>query len=150
MIQIWDVAFLDLGTEHLFIFIFFKNQLDKNMNIQHKSKPEKRFTTSELHTWKRTAYKSSSSSASFFFSQLLQIHFRSWLTQTSLPFHLSTGRNAKPISSCISLIRDFNMCHPLGGEPPWHIHNTHTQTHRPILTAYSNYWPSLSHGLHLR
>lgn len=31
------------------------------------------------------------------------------------PLHLSTGRAAKPISSRISLIRDFNMCHPPGG-----------------------------------
>lgn len=67
----------------------------------------------------------------FFFSLLLQIHFRSWLTKTSLPFHLSTGRNAKPISSCISLIRDFNMCHPVGGQPLWHVHNTHTHTNTP-------------------
>lgn len=27
--------------------------------------------------------------------------------------------------------------------------HTHTQTHRPVLTAHSNYWPCLSHGLHL-
>lgn len=69
-----------------------------------------------------------SSSAFFFPHNCSRFIFRSWLTQTSLPFHLSTGRNAKPISSCISLIRDFNMCHPLGGQPPWHVHNTHKHT----------------------
>lgn len=71
------------------------------------------------------------------------------------PLHLSTGHAAKPISSCISLIRDFNMCHPPGGVggvwgglPGTHTTNT-PKTHRPVLTAYSNYRPSLSHGLHL-
>lgn len=68
------------------------------------------------------------------------------------PLHLSTGRAAKPISSRISLIRDFNMCHPpggVGGGGSGGGSLARTRPHRPVLTAYSNYRASLSHGLHL-
>lgn len=68
------------------------------------------------------------------FFVFLQIHFR--LTQTSFLFHLSAGHNAKPISSCISLIRDYVPPSRRGAS----LAHTH-KTHRPVLTAYSNYCP---------
>lgn len=71
--------------------------------------------------------------------------FPSCLSQVKLdpeqPLHLSTGHTAKPISSCISLIRDFNMCHPPGGVggglegAPWHAHNRHTENTPPCLDS---------------
>lgn len=100
----------------------FWKSLGKYINIHCKSNPVEQLKP-HFYIEGIQHYKSS------FFFLLLAIHFRSGSPRPAFTFTSRTRRHAKPISSCISLIREFNMCHPVGGEPPWHVHNTHTHKH---------------------
>lgn len=97
----------------------------------------------------------------FFSSHSLRIHLRSRLTQTGLPPLLFTSRpGTQPSPFPPALVSSGTLiCATLqeawgaggrggGGLPGTHAVDTQ-KTHRPVLTAYSNYRPSLSHGLHL-
>lgn len=75
------------------------------------------------------------------FLVFLRIHSR--LTQTSFLFHLSAGHNAKPISSCISLIRDYVPPSRRGASLA-HTHTKHTAPSWQLIPIIALHvaWPA--------